>query len=91
MKRVNFAWQEFWYGFDSEQEAQKYINSFYYLSTLSKSPQGNKAANRLTRCSLPIQSREIMYDKTYAINKHTNSPIIIPGKFTPPSNDKDLK
>lgn len=32
-----------------------------------------------------------MYDKTHAINKHTNSPIIIPGKFTPPSNDKDLK
>ena len=26
MKRVNFAWQEFWYGFDSEQEAQKYID-----------------------------------------------------------------
>ena len=26
MKRVNFAWQEFWYGFDSEQEAQNFIN-----------------------------------------------------------------
>ena len=25
MKRVNFAWQEFWYGFDTLQEAEKFL------------------------------------------------------------------
>lgn len=26
MKRVNFAWQEFWYGFDSMEEAQAFVD-----------------------------------------------------------------
>ena len=60
-----------------------YTYSLYYLFILSEILWRNKVADRLTKCSLQIQSGEITYYKTYAINKHTNSLTIIHGKFIP--------
>ena len=29
MKKVNFAWQEFWYGFTTEAEAKDFLNKCF--------------------------------------------------------------
>ena len=29
MKRVNYAWQEFWYGFTTESEARKFVDECF--------------------------------------------------------------